>query len=179
MRTPGVFLIMLAVLSMTADAGQIHRWEDAQGRVHYSNKPRQASGGDADSAHDWVNARGNKTYSDRSRKQIQQDKQRLLREMECMRDLTEIIEEPAARPRVRVVLLTARWCDLSRQARSYLQQTGIKFVEYDIDRNRLGRSLYASLAKKGIPVLLVGKSQMFGFRTDLADKLLRQQGGRK
>ncbi len=172
------FLVPLLVLLIASSslAEEVYRWVDDKGRVHFSDQPKSKSKNNKDSTHDWVDVRGRKTYSDRSEDQIKAERRRLSRNMECMSGLTEIIEIPSSQPRSRVVLLTARWCGLSRQARQHLKKKKIRFVEYDIERNRLGRSLYLSLARKGVPVILIGKKQMFGFRADLADTLLQEHG---
>ena len=156
-------------------AEEVHRWVDEEGRVHFSNQP-PADNNATDTTHDWTDPRGRKTYSDRSPDQIKAERRRLMRTIECMTGLTEIINSPQMAARTGVVLLTARWCETSRPARQYLKKNNIRFVEYDIDRSARGRSLYLSLSRKGVPVLLAGKQQMFGFRSDLAESMLRQTG---
>ena len=102
----------------------------------------------------------------------------MLRLMQCMEGVTEIISSPVA-PAAgsgRVVLLTARWCASSKQARTWLQKNKIKFVEYDIDRHRAGRILYTQLPRRGIPVIIAGGQRMFGFRADLARDILQRSG---
>jgi len=169
-------IIAVSAFAQTTQAADVYRWVDDEGRVHFSNEPKPNSTRETDKPHDWTDARGNKTYSDRSRDQIRTDRRRLMRSIECMSGLTEIIDSPAKPSRGGVVLLTARWCDTSRLARQYLKKNKIRYLEYDIDRSAKGRNLYLGLARKGVPVLLAGTEQMFGFREDLAENMLQRAG---
>ena len=170
-----IFFAVNAVLQ-SAQAEEIHRWVDEDGRIHFSNQPKSDSLKNTDKTQDWTDVQGRKTYSDRSPDQIRAERRRLMRDMECMSGLTEIIHSSQNPPRSEVVLLTARWCNTSRPARQYLKKNKIHFIEYDIDRSAKGRTLYLSLSRKGVPVLLAGKKQMFGFRADLAESMLQQTG---
>jgi glutaredoxin len=171
-----IILIATGAALQTSLADEVHRWVDEEGRVHFSNQPGSGSDNDTNETHDWTDVRGRKTYSDRSPDQIRTERRRLMRDIECMSGLTEIIYSPQKPSRSEVVLLTARWCETSRPARQYLKKNKIRFVEYDIDRSARGRTLYLSLSRKGVPVLLAGKRQMFGFRADLAESMLQQTG---
>jgi glutaredoxin len=177
-RTMRYLLIVLAasLIDVSVLADEVYRWVDENGRVHFSDQPRDKTESTKDTTHDWVDVRGNRTYSDRSREQIKAERRRFIRKLECMNGLTEVIELPNSQSRTRVVLLTARWCSLSKQARAWLKKNKVAFKEYDIDRSRLGRSLYLGLARKGVPAILVGQKQMFGFRADLAETLFRENG---
>lgn len=126
--------------------------------------------------HDWTDPRGHKIYSDRSREQLNAEQQRRRHHLECLRGLIEIIDNPKAARRDRVVLLTASWCGASNQARQYLRRNRISFVEYDIDRSQKGRTLYLSLEQRGVPALLAGRQQMFGFSEELAEQVLNRSG---
>lgn len=177
-RTMHYLLIVLAALLIDVSvlAEEVYQWIDENGRVHFSNQPRDKTESGKETTQNWVDVRGNKTFSDRSREEIKSERRRLMRKLECMNGLTEIIELPGSQSRTRVVLLTTHWCGLSKQARAWLKKKKVVFKEYDIDRSRLGRSLYLGLARKGVPVILVGQKQMFGFRADLAETLLRENG---
>jgi glutaredoxin len=166
----------LSALPPLAAAEKIYEWVDAEGRVHYSNQPKSSSKADNGKTHDWTDPRGRKIYSDRSRDQLNAERQHRMRNLECMSGLTEIIDNPKNSRRGKVILLTAGWCDTSKQARQYLKQNNIRFVEYDIDRSGTGRKLYLSLEQRGVPALLAGRQQMFGFREDLAEKVLIRSG---
>lgn len=180
----GVCLIGLCLIFIPiAQADTVKRWVDKEGLVHFSyqdNTRKTKAGKDGTRTHDWTDSRGHKVYSDRSRKSIEVEKRRMLRLTQCMEGVTEIISSPVATATSvgsgRVVLLTARWCKSSKKARAYLKKNKIKFVEYDIDRQRAGRILYDQLPRRGIPVIIAGGQRMFGFRADLAKNILQRSG---
>lgn len=172
---------MGVVPGMRADS--ITRWVDDKGHVHFSNQPqnknksnKKNNGSPAPKPHDWTGRKGKKTYSDRSPKKVQADRQRIQSKMACMEGITEIISGPASTGSGRVVLLTATWCESSKKARAYLKKNRIRFIEYDIDRHRAGRVMYEKLPRRGVPVIIAGNQKMFGFRADLAAKVLFRSG---
>jgi glutaredoxin len=62
-----------------------------------------------------------------------------------------------------VVMLSAAWCDVCKEARRWLTQNGVAFTEYDVERDRHGMEEYKRLKGKGIPIILVGDQRMDGF----------------
>lgn len=162
-------------------ADGVTRWVDEKGNVQFSNQPRskknnRASESPASGPYDWTDRKGRKTYSDRPPDKVQAERRRIQSVMECMEGVTEIISGSTSIGSGRVVLLTATWCEPSKQARAWLKKNRIKFVEYDIDRHRAGRVMYEKLPRRGVPVIIAGHQKMFGFRADLAGKVLRRSG---
>lgn len=179
----GVSLIGLClIVTPITQADTVKRWVDKEGRVHFSYQDgtQKTDAAKDSTAHAWIDPRGRKVYSDRSRQSIEAAQRRMLRLTQCMQGVTEIISGPVAPAATvgsgRVVLLTARWCAPSKKARAYLKKNKIKFVEYDIDRQKAGRILYTQLSRRGIPVIIAGSQRMFGFRADLAKDILQRSG---
>lgn len=170
-------VLLLVATTPVAQADDVIRWVDDKGRVHFSDRPDNSNvDTEGGRPYDWMDTRGRKIYSDRSQKKVNAERRRILRNMECLQGITEIISGPVTAGTGRVVLLTARWCALSKEARAYLNKNKIKFVEYDIDRHRAGRILYESLARRGVPVIIAGGQRMFGFRADLVKGVLQRSG---
>ena len=53
---------------------------------------------------------------------------------------------------------------------------GIPFVEYDVERDEIGKREYKKLNGRGVPVILVGNQRMNGFSAPSLEKLLRNAG---
>lgn len=188
MAVDGSFYKAVAVFSLTmffvanvtpvSSADSVTRSVDDEGRVHFSNKQKNQADGDGVSSYSkgWTDSQGHKIYSDRSPEKARQEQSRIRHQMECLEGVTEIYSGPTTAGSGRVVLLTARWCTSSNSARAYLRKNGINFVEYDIDRHRAGRVLYKQLPRRAVPAIVAGNQRMFGFRTDLANDLLRRSG---
>lgn len=71
-----------------------------------------------------------------------------------------------------VVMYSTSWCGVCKNARSYLQSNGIKFKEYDIEKNTNAHSKYKKLGGKGVPLITVGKNKMSGFSASRLEAML-------
>lgn len=75
-----------------------------------------------------------------------------------------------------VVMYSATWCGVCRQAKSFLQSRGVAFSEYDIETTRKGREDYRRLRGTGVPIILVGEQRMNGFHAATLTGWLEQAG---
>lgn len=117
-------------------SAQIYQWTDESGRVHFGDKPK--SNENAEQVSVKVN-------------------------------VYESVGYPSIAPAQdddRVVMYGASWCGYCRQARNYFQQNGIRYVEYDIEKNERARRAYDSIGGNGVPVILVGDKRMNGFSVE-------------
>jgi glutaredoxin len=71
----------------------------------------------------------------------------------------------------KVVMYSASWCRVCKQARRYFEENGIRFAEYDVETSEQGKSGFQELGAKGVPVILVGNRRMNGFSIDGFERL--------
>jgi glutaredoxin len=62
-----------------------------------------------------------------------------------------------------VVMYSASWCGICKQARAYFEENSIDYNEYDIDKDPQGRREYTQLGGRGVPIILIGGQRMDGF----------------
>lgn len=74
----------------------------------------------------------------------------------------------------KVVMYSAEWCGVCRQAKAYFRKKNIRYTNYDIDKNKSARYRYESMGAKGVPVILVGNRRMNGFSVDGFEQLYRR-----
>lgn len=129
-------------------ATDIHTWRDAQGRVHFGDRPP------VDVASEPVTVRPN-VYASPN-----------------VEALAEIFATES------VVLYSAQWCGHCKRARAYFEANGIAFEEYDVETTARGRRDYARLGARGVPVILVGDRRMNGFSPEAFDRLYASQPAR-
>jgi glutaredoxin len=126
---------MLSLLMHTgAAAGDIHRWTDSEGNMHFGDQPPVAVDSEI------VKLRVN-TYSSPG-----------------IEALAEIFQTDD-----RVVMYSASWCGVCKKAKRYFQDKGIGFTEHDIETSAQGRRDYNKLGARGVPVILVGRRRLNGF----------------
>ena len=74
----------------------------------------------------------------------------------------------------RITLYSSRNCAHCRQARQYLKQSGLRFVELDVQQNARAQKAFAKLGARGVPVILVGDTRIDGFDKKRLDQALRR-----
>jgi glutaredoxin len=126
----------------------------------------------ADQVYRWVDDTGKVHFSDRppvgnSASDV---------EVRSYRGTPEISAVPAESVAAQVTLFTTSWCGYCKRARAYLNKVGIPFVEYDVERDAIGKRKYEKLNGRGVPVILVGDQRMNGFSAPSLEKLLRNAG---
>ena len=126
-----IFVLTLSVLSK---AGEIHKWTDADGAVHFGDRPPM----DVDSELVYVKP--------------------IVYDTPSIEALKEVLES-----RDGVIMYSASWCGYCKKARAYFSEKRIPYKEYDVETSEKGKRDYARLGAKGIPVILVGSKRLNGF----------------
>jgi glutaredoxin len=82
----------------------------------------------------------------------------------------------AAAAQPEVIMYATDWCPYCRQAREHFARQGIAYREVDIEKSAAGRAEYDRLGGRGVPLILVGRERLQGFRAESFDRLLRFAG---
>ncbi len=133
--------LLLAFLLLTITGSgfsQIYKWVDADGRTHFSSSP--PAQGEAETVQPKIN-------SYKSRKLP-----------------NSVKGKPSSQvSRKKVIMYSAVWCVICKQARRYFKKNGIAFKEYDIEKSIKGRHDYKRLNGRGVPIIMVGDKRLNGF----------------
>ncbi|MDD0971807.1 MULTISPECIES: glutaredoxin family protein [Pseudomonas] len=70
------------------------------------------------------------------------------------------------RANARVVLYATDWCGYCKQTKRFLDQKGIPFKEFDIEKDAEARKAYEALGGRGIPLIDVNGTLIRGFDPD-------------
>jgi glutaredoxin len=129
---------------------EVYKWTDAQGVLHFSDKPP------ADGNADQVRLRATNSY----RSAIPAD----------------TIPQASAKPQrpakaQSVVMFSAEWCGYCRKARAYFQANRVAFRERDVDKDPAARREYQRLGGTGLPLILVGEQRLSGFSEEAFRRL--------
>jgi glutaredoxin len=144
-------LLLLAVLAGSLPAGAgVYKWTDAQGRVHYSDDPPPEA-------------------------KAQQIKVKI-NSIQGPAGVSTVRESSPARAKDKVRIYTAVWCGYCKRAKAHLAAKGVPYDEMDVETSERGRSEFAQLGGRGIPVILVGSQRMDGFDASGLDAMLAGAG---
>ena len=143
---PIVFITSLLFLLSFSVNGEIYKWVDDRGKVHFTDNPP------GDKKTEEVELKIN-TYS-----AVQ---------------ITPLLERLGKTDKV--VIYTTDWCSICKKAKKYFKNNNIAYVEYDVKKSRTGKIDYKLLRGKGVPIIIVGNKRMNGFRVSRFKKLYKDQ----
>jgi len=84
-------------------------------------------------------------------------------ELPKVNSLRAVTVEPTEMSSRKVTLYSAGWCGYCRKAREHFKRENIPFDEHDVEASAKGRTDYARLGGRGVPIILVGQQRMNGF----------------
>lgn len=143
-----VFLTATGALS-----GEIYKWIDEDGRIHYSDTaPTDKSAKNIEPLEPESKINTVKSV-DVTASEFLQSAARARQERE---------KQKAAKNR-HVVMYSTTWCGVCKSARKYFQANDIPFSEYDVETTERGRTDFARLQGRGVPIILIGDKRMDGF----------------
>ena len=142
--------LLLALIPAAPVIADVYKWTDAQGRVHYS-----------DSA-----------PPDAKSQQVRLK----INSIQGPAVVSTLGSGSAARPKDKVRIYTAVWCGYCKKAKAHLAAKRVPYDEVDVEASEGGRSEFARIGGRGVPVILVGSQRMDGFSADQLDAMLATAG---
>ncbi len=74
----------------------------------------------------------------------------------------------------KVVMYTATWCGICKQAKKHFIKNNIPYVAYDVEHNRVGKIDFKLLRGRSVPIIIIGNKRMNGFTASRFDKLYKK-----
>ena len=141
-----LFLVILLASPMAQ--ADLYKWVDAQGNIHYGDKPPQ-------------NAQLKKiTGNVSSFTSVNVEA--------FVFDPGNISKRTKSKS---VVMYSTSWCGYCKKAARHFNKNKIKFTEYDIEKSARGAREYKKLKGRGVPVILIGDQRMNGFSAKTFDRI--------
>lgn len=135
------------LLSFSTFAGQsAYTWTDANGQVHFGDRPPQGS----------------------SARQVEIQVNSYASPLPASTARTAETAE--------IILYSTQRCGYCRQAKAFLAGHKLPFKEYDVETTSRGRADYRKLKGRGVPIILVGEQRMNGYSKEGLTALLRNAG---
>jgi glutaredoxin len=64
----------------------------------------------------------------------------------------------------KIILYSKSWCEFCKKTREFLNASGKKYVEYDIEKNAAALEQYNKLGGNGgVPMVIIGSRQINGY----------------
>ena len=141
-------LMLVFLVVSPVSHGQLFKWVDEQGNVHYGDSP-------PDNAN--LKRITGKVSSFRS-----------VSIEPFVYDSKNITERRRSKT---VVMYSTSWCGYCKQAAQHFKKNKIPFAEYDIEKSEQAAKEYKKLNGKGVPIILIGDQRMNGFSAGSFDSI--------
>ncbi len=82
---------------------------------------------------------------------------------------------PASQNTAKVVIYSASWCGPCKQAKAYLTQRKIPFVDYDVEKDARAGEEFRRLGGGGVPLIVIGDQVIRGFSPSAIDNALSRR----
>jgi glutaredoxin len=151
MRGAIIPLVALLTFSM-GHAGEVYRWVDDDGTVHFSEHPPDDADLDAES------------------RELNPEDVNTAESIDVER-VESRVESGDEADNAEVVMYSASWCPICDKARAYFESNGIPFQEYDVEQSKKGKRVYQRMDVSGVPVIIVGDRRMVGFSPEGFERL--------
>lgn len=144
-------ILYLAVFFSAPALSNVYKWLDQAGRIHFSDQKPQ------DKTVETVDLSEIITYASTTV---------LSNESTTMHDKNAFASK-------KIIMYSATWCGICKQAKKYFKKKKLAFIDYDIDKSEKARRDYKKLKARGVPVILVGKKRMNGFDVKKFESMYR------
>jgi glutaredoxin len=159
-----VAALLVAVSAGLAAAGEVYRWVDAQGTVHFSDAPPEK--GAPVSTHKVPDYKSNEPAAPGG----------ALASSKTAAD-SAAAPAPKTAPQAavtpKVELYSTTWCSFCKSARAYFKARGIPITEYDVEDDEAAlRRFRAMNPGGGVPYAVINGKGIFGFNEEAYDAVL-------
>jgi glutaredoxin-like YruB-family protein len=72
---------------------------------------------------------------------------------------------------LKIQMYTTDWCGVCKRAKRYMNQHGIAYTEYDVEKDAARAEEFRLLGGRGVPLILVGSQVMHGFNQEELEQL--------
>lgn len=158
---PALLLAGLLALALPATA-QVAKWVDAQGRVHYGDRPPAGKGATA------APLRGTVSVGDGVT---------LVPGGDAEDEASKAFATAVAAPRKgEVWIYTTPTCGYCKRAMKHMRRKNVAFTEKDISASARHKSEFRAIGGRGVPVTLAGDKRINGYSEESFDSFLKSAG---
>jgi glutaredoxin len=151
---------LLCALALPAGA-QVAKWVDAEGRVHYGDRPPAGKAVSAEPLRGTLSVGDGMTV--------------VTEEFQSAPAPAQAAPLPQPR-RGEIWIYTTPRCRYCRIAKEHMLLKGIKFAEKDITENARYKAEFRALRGRGVPVTLAGAQRFDGYREEAYERFLKSAG---
>ena len=143
-------LCLVFLVVSTQSIGQLYKWVDANGNVHYGDSPPE-------------NANLKQITGE-----VSSYTSAIVEPSSATTQTSATTQSNGAKA---VVMYSTSWCGYCRKAARHFRKNNIPFTEHDIEKSAAAAREFKKLNGRGVPVILIGDQRMNGFEAKTFDKI--------
>ena len=157
-KTISVFVFFLYLFSIPmVPHAELYCWTDDKGVKHYSNSPPPQAPVEVRQIEEIV-------FDEEAFNERQKQKEILEKKIrERIVEMSEKKETPRPQKAGNVIMYTTSRCGYCVKAKSFFQQHGIGFTEYNVDQSAAALKQFQELNGRGVPLIFIGDKRIAGF----------------
>lgn len=161
MRHLSFFLVSLSLVVQVSGVayGEIYKWVDNNGVVHFGDVPPQRAGTSSKIESLAVTPRKDpESQMTPVKKEKSQAMKRPAKQSPSQEEAAPVVAEE------QVEMFATSWCGYCRKAREFFQSRGIPFVEYDIEADAAAAQRKQEIdTRPGVPLVVINGTPIHGF----------------
>ena len=148
-----VLIVVVSLLLALPAFGQVYKWTDSTGKVHYGDKPPE----------------------DAKKQELRIRIPSYEGPVE-VRDWSAVLRRnaPEGGGTASITMYSTDWCGHCKNARAYFASKGIRYREIDVEKSESGRKEFKELGGGGVPLIIVGDKVMRGFSAEYFEALAKK-----
>ena len=148
-----VLVAIVSLLLALPAFGQVYKWTDSTGKVHYGDKPPEDA-----------------------RKEELRIRIPSYEGPVEVRDWGAVLRRkaPEGGGAMSVTMYSTDWCGHCKNARAYFASKGISYRDIDVEKSESGRKEFKELGGGGVPLIIVGDKVMRGFSAKSFEALAKK-----
>jgi len=147
-RNSAIILLLCLTFAAPIDAGELFKWVDEQGTVHYGDHPPENA--KLKSITGKISSYGSVSVE-------------------------PSVSQPGKTTKPgsakNVIMYSTSWCAFCKKAKVHFRSNNIPFKEYDIEKSPVAAKRFKKLNGRGVPVILIGEQRMNGFDAATFDRI--------
>ena len=148
-----VLIVVVSLLLALPAFGQVYKWTDSTGKVHYGDKPPE----------------------DAKKQELRIRIPSYEGPVE-VRDWSAVLRRnaPEGGGTASITMYSTDWCGHCKNARTYFASKGIRYNDIDVEKSESGRKEFKELGGGGVPLIIVGDKVMRGFSAKSFEALAKK-----
>lgn len=154
-------IVMMLLICTGPAQADFYKWEDENGVLHITDYPPPSQSAGEPKIYE--------TDSNADRSPVTPPRQAA-----PLPPPASTVDRPKTQTACDVILYTTAWCPHSQKARAFFDARGIRYTEYDVEKDREAAQRKKRMGSHGVPFAIINGEPIHGFSPSRYEAALRK-----